>query len=1178
MNKRIVIGLLCSVLSMALYATEYDYSVTPNTGGTVVVSTSDDVTFTLTPLSQDGWTFIGWDDDGDGVVDNTDNPRTITATSDDSETYGAVFSDARCAAFVAKIDNPSEGGIVTSAAGECACQRVLTATADAANGYLFVGWSDGNTDNPRTVTLNTGNKQNVYSAIFQQSEFESTLTSGIGGAISMRYDESLCQRVINAIPYDGWKFKQWSDGVLDSTRAIGTADDTYEVTFEDHRCAFYIPKTIPTGGGSITVENGTCDCDRILTATPASGYLFIGWTDGNTNPTRTVTIDPSQKQNIYGAIFELPEFDAVPSAGEGGSVKTEYDESECALKVRALPADGWTFKEWSDGNTDNPRTLTGAATYTATFEDHRCLSYVAKTLPVSGGHIEVSQEGLCDCERQLTAVPDAGYFFVGWNDGNTDNPRIVDINSDKRQNTYTARFERPGYTVTTHSDDGRVIAEWDEDACQMKLYAIAGLGWHFEGWDDDEDGDVDNNDNPRILISFAPQYKAIFTERRCLWYYPTINTPADGGSITVDQGVCDCDRLLTAVPNTGYIFYKWEDDSQINPRNVTLETSQLIYNYCATFIPADARIDGWTGSSMVVTSKSEDLTPTTATILVDGVPVSTDLSLTSEDAGLWSLPAELNAHAGKHLLVIFFDELDNPVNAIDTVVPYVVTTNVDFSALGVPDNTDIEVVSGTIYFDIDALLGALDVYPNAKAIIPVGKHLTYTHIYMRGDGINNGYPQLVANGSITNLNGDTIYYDYTLDYKLYYPLAVPYDVSCNTIRTKSGKRASYEVQYYDGEERAYNVTGWKVFDDQAVGATLRTGTGYIVYAVPYKWNGTRQKSVVVRFPMHADLTSPEPQKSTTVSLYEFDDLTFPSNKNWNFIGNPYLADYTPSGNDRLMVGYYTPGTSTATNFDYTYHEDLVRYLTHSADGFKTYTQARAQDMTMRSFNPYFLQAATAGELTFTLSQRAQNAPRRMADAEQLTVDEDLAYGVVLTATNALDRTGLLYGDEFTDAYEMNADLVKLFGSAQGLSVYTLAGSDERAFNALSLSNILRPVPVGFRNAPVGEMVFCFDETHYDASLFDAVMLTDYEAGRVVNLLDEDYPFTTNKSQNDTRFALYAVLAPKATTDIDYTGGAGVQSAEDGIYDLLGRRVSLDMLPQGVYIIIENGQCRKEVRQ
>ena len=1191
MKHRFLIGLLLTAISSVLYAAEnkYDHRVTPASGGTVVVTTSDDMTFTLTPVPQDGWTFIGWDENDDGEVDgNTDNPRTV-APSTAEEHYNAIFRDDHCSPSVCvpKIVNPIGGGSVAVSAGSCSCERVLTATPAA--GYIFSGWNDGNTTNPRTVTLNTGAKQNIYSAIFRLPEFTATLISGEGGEVHITFDESSCQRTITAIPSDGFEFVEWSDGITTNPRTITAAEATYEATFENHRCRFYRAKTIPMGGGTITVTNGECDCDRVLTATPDPGYLFIGWTDGNTETTRTIEIDPSQRQNIYGAIFELPKFDIVPTAGEGGTVITDYDESVCQLKVRAIPEDGWTFQQWSDGNTDNPRALTSASSYTAEFEDHRCASYYAKTLPVEGGRIQVAN-GTCDCDRVLTAVPDPGYFFVGWNDGNTDNPRNVEINSDKRQNIYTALFERPGYSVTTYSEDGRVIAEWDESTCQMKLYALSELGKHFEGWDDNNDGTVDNTENPRVLNSIEPRYKAIFTERRCLWYQASVFPPAEGGTVTVVQGVCDCDRLMTAIPDEGYVFTQWEDCSTTNPRNVTIDdTDKLLYNYKASFVPSDISIDAWTADRMVLTTKSEDLTPTKAVIIVDGVEIATDQIPQGEDAGIWSLPADLNDYAGQTLTVIFYDTDGKPVDALSSKVPYVATGTTKFSEIdpALPENTDIEVVSGTMTFDGDApmVLGALTVYPNAKAVVPTGKDVTYTHIYMRGDGINNGYPQLVANGTIHNLNSDTIYYDYTLDYASFYPLAVPYDVKCEHIRTKSGKQASYEVQWYDGEERAWNGTGWTVFNDQADGATLRAGTGYIVFAVPYKWHGTRQQTVAVRFPMVANLLAGEQgPKSTTVGAYNFDDVTFPSNKNWNLVGNPYLANYTTSGdNDRMMVGYYTPGTSEADVHDYTYTDDAVRYLTYSEDGFQTYNQSRADEgVTIKSFTNFFIQSATSGALVFPLSQRAQNAPRRNVQSAPSGLSKDtkeIAFGIVLTATDKNDRTGLLYGEDFTDAYEMNADLVKMNGSTPVLELYSLAGDEKRAFNALSLSDMYRPVPVGFRNASIGEMTFRFDSEHYDASPLDAVMLTDYETGRTVNLIEEDYRFTTSVSQNDVRFVLHAVLAPRVTTDIGGTGVDGSNTNElDGVYDLLGRKVDKSMLPQGVYIIVENGEARKEVIQ
>ena len=49
-----------------------------------------------------------------------------------------------------------------------------------------------------------------------------------------------------------------------------------------------------------------------------------------------------------------------------------------------------------------------------------------------GGEYEVGTE------ITITAIPNEGYHFVTWNDGNTDNPRTITITEDA---TYIASFE-----------------------------------------------------------------------------------------------------------------------------------------------------------------------------------------------------------------------------------------------------------------------------------------------------------------------------------------------------------------------------------------------------------------------------------------------------------------------------------------------------------------------------------------------------------------------------------------------------------------------------------------------------------------------------------------------------------------------------------------------------------------
>ena len=157
---------------------------------------------------------------------------------------------------------------------------------------------------------------------------------------------------------------------------------------------------------------------------------------------------------------------------------------------------------------------------------------------------------------------------------------------------------------------------------------------------------------------------------------------------------------------------------------------------------------------------------------------------------------------------------------------------------------------------------------------------------------------------------------------------------------------------------------------------------------------------------------------------------------------------------------------------------------------------------------------------------------------------------------------------------MNADLVKLSGSASAMELYSLSGKERRAYNALPAKDIMNPVSLGFSNAPVGELTFAFDSEHYDAESLSAVMLTDHQTGQVVNLLDGNYRFTTERAQDDTRFTIHALRAPSTATAVE---SISINVArQDGIYDVLGRRLSGDRLPQGVYIIVEKGQSRKEV--
>ncbi len=115
------------------------------------------------------------------------------------------------------------------------------------------------------------------------------------------------------------------------------------------------------------------------------------------------------------------------------------------------------------------------------------------------GKVDIASLGnytTCDTEPyyKLTAVPNYGYHFVQWNDGNTDNPRTIILTSDT---TFTAEFaHNPIITYVYNSQMGTVsgptITITGVAVEYITFNATPNYGYHFTQWSDGL------KDNPRI--------------------------------------------------------------------------------------------------------------------------------------------------------------------------------------------------------------------------------------------------------------------------------------------------------------------------------------------------------------------------------------------------------------------------------------------------------------------------------------------------------------------------------------------------------------------------------------------------------------------------------------------------------------------------------------------------------
>ncbi len=166
-------------------------------------------------------------------------------------------------------------------------------------------------------------------------------------------------------------FKGWNDGSLDALRYIDVTKDTlltalwqpyeYSVT-----TLAYHTLTVNSGdangvawvhGDYSNVIEGSL---YTIEAQAQTGYEFDHWSDGNTQAVRWITV---LADTTYTAYFKIAEprykLTAIPAIESQGEVvgAGEYKEGEEVL-IYAVPADGYEFVQWQDGNLNAARIVT----------------------------------------------------------------------------------------------------------------------------------------------------------------------------------------------------------------------------------------------------------------------------------------------------------------------------------------------------------------------------------------------------------------------------------------------------------------------------------------------------------------------------------------------------------------------------------------------------------------------------------------------------------------------------------------------------------------------------------------------------------------------------------------------------------------------------------------------------
>ena len=312
-----------------------------------------------------------------------------------------------------------------------------------------------------------------------------------------------------------------------------------------------------------------CGCSGLTSVTIPNSVTYIGWfafayCTGLTSVTIEAETPPTLGSDVFYYTNNCPiyvpcgtleayktawayadrirlrvEYTITGKVNDANAGSVDYPTSACGdVVITAVPNNGYHFTQWSDGNTDNPRTieLTQDTTFTAEFAKN---SYAISTISANPewGTTAGDTTALYLDEVEISAIPNYGYHFVRWNDGNTSNPRTVTVTTNE---TFTATFAKDIYSITKNAEHGSISGNSSAEYLDFVTLTITpDYGYHFTQWSDGL------KDNPRIAqITKDTAFTAEFAPDRVgtcgkdlalVWSYDPTNkvlTIGNAGSFT----------------------------------------------------------------------------------------------------------------------------------------------------------------------------------------------------------------------------------------------------------------------------------------------------------------------------------------------------------------------------------------------------------------------------------------------------------------------------------------------------------------------------------------------------------------------------------------------------------------------------------------------------------------------
>jgi uncharacterized repeat protein (TIGR02543 family) len=348
----------------------------------------------------------------------------------------------------------------------------------------------------------------------------------------------------------------------------------------------------PTAGGSTTgAGTYTAGATATLTAAPAAGYVFSGWSGDVTGTASTIEVTMNANKVVtatFAPITYSLTVTVTPTIGGTVTGAGTYN-SGTAATLTATPASGYTFAGWSGDVTGTASgisvTMTSNKSVTATFVP---ITYTltATVTPAAGGTVTGTGTFASGTNATLTATPAAGYVFSGWSGAATGTASTVTVSMTSNK-TVTATFTAAPVTYTltatvTPTAGGTVTGTGTyASGATATLTATPAAGYVFSGWSGAVTG---TTATVTVSMTSNKAVTATFTQAQYTMRTAVLPNSTTGRAIGAGTYLSGATATLTAIPSAGYVFSGWSGDvtGTATTIAVTMNANMLV---TATFVP-----------------------------------------------------------------------------------------------------------------------------------------------------------------------------------------------------------------------------------------------------------------------------------------------------------------------------------------------------------------------------------------------------------------------------------------------------------------------------------------------------------------------------------------------------------------------------------------------------------------